>query len=67
VKLQTGKKFQSSASKMGKRHGAPQRSAPGLLLFLLHIHDLPNFVKDKSKPDLFADDTSIIVTNTNPI
>jgi hypothetical protein len=36
------------------------------LLYLLYINDLPNFVKDKSKPILFADDTSIIVTNSNP-
>jgi hypothetical protein len=35
-------------------------------LALSFINDLPNSVNDKSKPILFADDTSIIVTNSNP-
>jgi hypothetical protein len=36
------------------------------LLFLLYINDLPNFAKNKAKPILFVDDTSITVTNSNP-
>jgi hypothetical protein len=35
-------------------------------LFLLYINDIPNIVISKSKPILFADDTSIIVTNPSP-
>jgi hypothetical protein len=56
-----------AASKWGKiRHGVPQGSILGPLFFRLYINDLLNFVKDKSKPILFADDTSLIVTNSNP-
>jgi hypothetical protein len=38
------------------------------MLVLLYINDFPTFVKDTwtSKPILLADDTSIIVTNSNP-
>jgi hypothetical protein len=64
------KKINSShqiASKWGKiRHRIPQGSILGLLLFLLYIDDLPNVVKNISKAVLFADDTSTIVTSSNP-
>ena len=35
-------------------------------VFLLYINDLPKTVSNISKPVLFADDTSIIVTNHSP-
>jgi glutathionyl-hydroquinone reductase len=55
------------ASKWGKiRHGITQGSILGPLLFLLYINDLPGFIRNKSKPVLYADDTSIIVTNSSP-
>jgi hypothetical protein len=55
------------ASKWGKiRHGIRQGSILGRLLLFLYINDLPHVVKNKSKPILFADNTSIIVTNPNP-
>jgi hypothetical protein len=36
-------------------------------LFLIYINDLPNIIINKSKPVLFADDTSIIFTNPSPL
>jgi hypothetical protein len=35
----------------------------GPMLFPFHINDLPKAVNNNSKPVLFADDTSIIVSN----
>jgi len=37
------------------------------LLFLIYINDLPRTINDKSIPILFADDTSILVTNPNKL
>ena len=54
-------------SEWGKvNNGVPQGSILEPLLFL-YINNLPNFVINKSKPVLFANDTSIIVTNPSPL
>jgi hypothetical protein len=43
----------------------PQGSILGPMLFLFNNNDLPEVLNNDSKTILFADDTSIIVSNPN--
>jgi len=48
------------------KRDVPRGSLLGRPLFRVYIKDLPKISNDNSNIVLFADDTSVIITNPNP-
>jgi hypothetical protein len=48
------------------RFGIPQGSILGPLFFIMYINDLPKTIAGLANPVLFADDTSMIISKSNP-
>ena len=55
--------FKSTSTWVKMEHGVLQGSVLGPFLFLIYINDLAQILRDKARPVLFADDTSIIISN----
>ena len=57
--------FKSTCTWIKMEHGVPQGSLLGRLLFLIYIDEFAQILRDIARPVLFADDTSINISNSD--
>ena len=63
-RTQSVKYFNSISNKLPVTMGVPQGSILGPLLFILYVNDMPKVLQN-AKPIIFADDTTLFVSNSD--